>query len=151
MSCYKINKMCELNVSLETLREQAGGHFPPPQNMWWMSLPFVLLEKENIRDVRSTIQGQTSDIYDGSLWPQNFYSFHHDPLSFKNKSWSYPFLPSNGYPGSRDALSKREGTPLEEPFAPFPQRQQPGSCADYSGWVSVASAMVSKREHQCLS
>lgn len=46
MSCSKINKMRELNVSLETLREQADSHcihsvappphFPPtpPQNMW---------------------------------------------------------------------------------------------------------------------
>lgn len=56
MSCSKINKMCELNVSLETLREQADSHCihsvtlpphsPPPQNMW-MSRPFVLLEKEH--------------------------------------------------------------------------------------------------------
>lgn len=29
MSCYKINKMCELNVSLETLREQADSHWIP--------------------------------------------------------------------------------------------------------------------------
>lgn len=49
MSCSKINKMCELNVSLETLREQADSHCihsvalspHPPQHVDVPSLLFI--------------------------------------------------------------------------------------------------------------